>query len=256
MEPGALAQNAPPVGEELRTAHLSWNSDPAKSCPQLQQSGAEPGAVAIVQFMVGPTGVPSRASLHTSSGSAGFDAAAVSCVLKLHFQPSMRYGDGVAVESWQQMPLKSAAPTAAPMTAVAAPIAAAPIAAAPIAAAPIAAASIAAAPIAAATTPAPMAATARCEPAAAPAVKADAAQGGAGRTGQPGPLLSRAGVCVCVDDTGKLAQTPVLTSSSGIAGVDEAALELASAARYHPATSGSGQPAAGCFHFKVGIEVK
>jgi TonB family protein len=245
----ALAQNTPPAGEELRTAHLSWKSDPAKSCPELRQSGAEPGAVAVVQFMVGPTGVPSRVSIHTSSGSAAFDAAAMSCVLKLHFQPSMRFGDGVAVESWQQMPLKLEASTAAPMVAVAAPIAAAPIAAAPSAAAPVAA-------TAAAATAATVAATARCEAAATPAVKENAGEGGAAKTAQPGPQLSRVGVCVCVDDAGKLAQAPVLTSSSGIAGVDQAALELSSAARYRPATSASGQPAAGCFHFKVGIEVR
>jgi hypothetical protein len=45
-------------------------------------------------------------------------------------------------------------------------------------------------------------------------------------------------------------------SSSGIAGFDKAALELSSAVHYRPATSASGQPSAGCFHFKVGIEVK
>jgi hypothetical protein len=73
---------------------------------------------------------------------------------------------------------------------------------------------------------------------------------------QPGPTTARAGVCVCVDETGKLTQPPALTSSSGIAGFDKAALELASAARYRPVASASGQPAPGCFRFKVGLDVK
>ena len=73
---------------------------------------------------------------------------------------------------------------------------------------------------------------------------------------EAGPATQRAGVCVCVDETGKLAQPPVLTDSSGVTGFDKAALELSSAAHYRPATSASGQPVQGCFRFKVGIEVK
>jgi outer membrane biosynthesis protein TonB len=36
------------------------------------------------------------------SGSQELDAAAVSCVPRLRFQPATRLGDGTAVESWQQ----------------------------------------------------------------------------------------------------------------------------------------------------------
>jgi TonB family protein len=73
---------------------------------------------------------------------------------------------------------------------------------------------------------------------------------------QPGPATQRAGVCVCVDETGKVAQPPLLTDSSGVPGFDKAALELSSAAHYRPATSASGQPTQGCFRFTVGLDVK
>jgi hypothetical protein len=73
---------------------------------------------------------------------------------------------------------------------------------------------------------------------------------------QPGPTMARAGVCVCVDQNGKPTQPPVLTSSSGIAGFDKAALDLSGAAHYRPAAAANGQPTPGCFRFKVGIDVK
>jgi TonB family protein len=73
---------------------------------------------------------------------------------------------------------------------------------------------------------------------------------------QAGPTAARAGVCVCVDEGGKLTQPPVLTNSSGIAGFDKAALELSAAAHYRPAASSSGKPTPGCFRFKVGLDVK
>ena len=212
------AQNPPaaPAANDLRAARLGWGSDPAKRCPELRQTVAQEGAVAVMQFMVGPTGVPSRASIHSSSGSAGFDAAAMSCVLKLRFQPATRFGDGEAVQSWQQFALKWEGAVSAPQAA-------------------------------------------RCEPAGSAqnsVVVAEPNEGSASDRKQPGPAISRAGVCVCVDETGKVLQAPVLTNSSGNPGVDQAALELSAATHYRPATSASGQPAAGCFRFKVGIEVK
>jgi len=220
----AAAQNksdAPPAGSML-SARLAWGSDPAKRCPELRNAVVEEGAVAVLQFVVGPTGVPSRASVRQSSGSEGFDAAALSCVPKLHFQAATRFGDGVAVESWQQFGLKAAAPANAPQIA-------------------------------------------RCDPASSgqgsaaaqnSVVVAEVPQNNEGRRAQPGPETARAGVCVCVDESGKITQTPVITSSSGIAGFDKAALELSAAAHYRPALSASGQPAPGCFRFKVGLEAK
>jgi TonB family protein len=218
QSPFSSAQKSPaaPAANDLRTARLGWGSDPVKRCPELRQSVAQEGAVAIVQFMVGPTGVPSQASIHSSSGSSAFDAAATGCVLKLRFQPATRFGDGEAVQSWQQFGLKWEGAVSAPQAA-------------------------------------------RCEPAGSAqnsVVVAEVNEGSAGDHKQPGPAITRTGVCVCVDETGKVLQAPVLTSSSGNPGVDGAALELSSAAHYRPATSASGQPAAGCFRFKVGIEVK
>jgi TonB family protein len=218
----AQEKSAPPAAADVRAAQLAWGSDPAKRCPELRQSSAEEGAVAVVKVKVGPTGAPAQPSISSSSGSAAFDAAAVGCVSKLHFLPATRFGDGTAVESWQQFALKWTGAVSAPQAA-------------------------------------------RCEEAGvsqatgspqAAAVVTDPAGASAGRRDQPGPTMTRAGVCVCVDETGKVAETPVLTNSSGIAGFDKAALELSAAAHYRPPTSTSGQPAAGCVRFKVGIEVR
>jgi TonB family protein len=214
----AQGKSAAPAGE-LLAARFAWGVDPVKRCPELRHTNAEEGAVAVVRFLVGPTGVPSKASVRDSSGSESFDAAATSCVLKLRFLPATRLGDAVAIESWQQLALKSAAAPSAPQAA-------------------------------------------RCDQAgtghggesANSVVVADAQE--ASDRKQAGPTTARAGVCVCVDESGKLTQPPVLTSTSGIAGFDKAALELSGAAHYRPAASSSGQPAPGCFRFKVGLDVK
>jgi TonB family protein len=219
LSPLAIAQDKSGAAgaAELRAAQLAWGSDPAKRCPELRQSSAEEGAVAVVKVKVGPTGAPSQPSISASSGSAGFDAAAVECVSKLHFLAATRYGDGTAVESWQQFALKWTGVVSVPQAA-------------------------------------------RCEAAGASAqaaaVMTEPSEGTGGSRDQPGPTMARAGVCVCVDETGKISQTPVLTNSSGLPGFDQAALELSAAARYRPPLSTSGQAAAGCFRFKVGIEAK
>lgn len=222
VAPPAFAQDkAGAAGAvELRAAQLAWGSDPAKRCPELRQTSAEEGAVAVVKVKVGPTGAPSQPSITVSSGSAGFDAAALACVSKLHFLAATRYGDGSTVESWQQFALKWTGVVSVPQAA-------------------------------------------RCEAAdasgtgsAAAAVVTEPSEGTRSQRDQPGPTAARAGVCVCVDETGKISQTPALTNSSGLPGFDKAALELSVAAHYRPPLSSSGQPAAGCFRFKVGIEVK
>src|SRR5215472_2837988 len=91
-----------PAGE-LPAARFPFGVDPAKRCPELRHTNAEAGAVAVVQFVVGSTGAPSRVSIRESSGSETFDAAATSCVLKLRFAPATRLGDGVTIDSWQQL---------------------------------------------------------------------------------------------------------------------------------------------------------
>ena len=206
---------------ELPTARFAWGSDPAKRCPELRHTNAEQGAIAIVQFVVGSTGAPSRVSLRESSGSETFDAAATSCVLKLRFSPATRLGDGVTIESWQQLALKSAAPAGAPQAARC-----------------------------------DQGGTGQAGESGNSAVVADARETSDRQREQPGPMAAKAGVCVCVDETGKVAQPPVLTNSSGVAAFDKAALELSSAAHYRPAASSSGQPAPGCFRFKVGLDAR
>jgi TonB family protein len=208
------------AGSDLRTAQLAWGSDPTRRCPELRQTSAEEGAVAVVKLTVGPTGAPSQPSISASSGSAGFDAAALSCVMKLHFLAATRYGDGSTVESWQQFALKWTGAVSVPQ----------------------------AARCEAADPSQPMSAPA-------PAVAAEPSEA-AGKRDQPGPTMARTGVCVCVDESGRISQTPILTNSSGIAAFDKAALELSAAAPYRPPTAPGGQTAAGCFRFKVGIEVR
>jgi TonB family protein len=207
-----------PTGE-LPEARFGFGANPTKRCPELRNTNAEEGAVAVVQFFLGTTGVPSKASIRVSSGSESFDAAATSCVLKLRFVPATRLGDAAAVESWQQLALKSTAPAVAPQAAHC-------------------------------DQPGtgPASDTANSVAVADPQEATDRRQ--------PGPTAARAGVCVCVDASGKVTQPPVLTNSSGIAGFDKAALELSSAAHYRPAASTGGQPTPGCFRFKVGIDVK
>jgi len=214
-----IAQSGAAPAGNLPAAHFPFGVDPAKRCPELRHTNAEEGAVAVVQFLVGTTGVPSKVSIRDSSGSQSFDAAATSCVVKLRFTPATRLGDAVAIESWQQLALKSTGPASAPQAA-------------------------------------------HCDQpgsgkpgeTANPAVVADAQE--ASDRKQPGPMAARAGVCVCVDETGKLTQSPVLTNSSGVAAFDKAALELSSAAHYRPAASASGQAAPGCFRFKVGLDAR
>jgi TonB family protein len=110
--PGAAqsaSATAPPTSGILQ-ARAALRYDPAKRCPELQRAGADDEGVAVTVFRVGATGAPSQVSVKSSSGSESLDAAAVSCVQKLRFQPAIRDGDGVAVDSWQQMSWKSVGP--------------------------------------------------------------------------------------------------------------------------------------------------
>jgi len=87
--------------ESALEAHAAWQFNPGKRCPDLQVTDDGTGAVVI--FRVGRTGVPSQISIKSSSHSDTLDAAAMSCVLKLRFQPATRLGDGEPLDSWQQM---------------------------------------------------------------------------------------------------------------------------------------------------------
>jgi TonB family protein len=104
-------------------AHLAWRVDPLALCPHLRV--ADDGPLAVVVFHVDVAGKPSHASIRVSSQSEQLDAAALSCVLKLRFQPATRPGDAEAVDSWQQMAWRWAAPATAPAAAAPPPLAAA-----------------------------------------------------------------------------------------------------------------------------------
>ncbi|SRR6266853_552570 len=93
------AAQSMPGQASVSLAQVALRFDPTRQCPDLRL--AADGA-ALVVFLVGPTGVPSRAAIKSSSGSEALDTAAMSCALKLRFQPATRAGDGAAVESWQE----------------------------------------------------------------------------------------------------------------------------------------------------------
>jgi TonB family protein len=96
----ATAQVAPEPKDTLQ-AHVAWLSNTTKSCPDLRV--AEDGTAALVVFLVGRSGVPSRPSIKLSSQSEALDAAAINCVLRLRFQPATRLGDGEPIDSWQEI---------------------------------------------------------------------------------------------------------------------------------------------------------
>jgi len=108
----AAAQEA----AEIRDATVAMGFDSKSRCPDLLHTDAQDGAGALILFVVGPTGVPSRAAVKSSSGAVDLDAAAVACVLRLRFLPVVHAGDGNAVSSWQEIAWKwgrqhSATPT-------------------------------------------------------------------------------------------------------------------------------------------------
>ena len=105
-----------PGSSPVFPAHLAWRVDPLARCPDLRV--ADDGALAVVVFYVDEVGRPTHPSIKVSSQSEQLDAAAISCVMKLRFQPATRPGDAVAVESWQQMAWRWAVPATPPAVAV------------------------------------------------------------------------------------------------------------------------------------------
>jgi TonB family protein len=213
-----FAQSSPagsPPASGITQARVALRYDPEKRCPELKNSVAEDGAVAVVVFRVGSTGVPSQVSIRSSSRSADFDQAAMGCVQKLRFQPAISYGDGAAIDSWQQIALKHLG--GSPPQVQCGP-----------------------------GTPAESAALA---PRSSVAV-VDAREGSAERADAVAVSDGKVGVCVCLDESGKLAQEPTILQSSGDAAFDAAAIKLAHAGHYRP-TVQEGKPKSGCTRFKV-----
>jgi TonB family protein len=210
------AQGGPaPAGVSL--AHVALRYDPTRQCPGLRL--AADGA-AVVLFLVGPTGVPSRAAIKSSSGSEALDTAAMSCVLKLRFQPATRAGDAVAVESWQEAAWRWATQREYPQGTASR-------------ASPqedqrsigLTAAKDNSASVSAESSP---------------------------------PKDARVELHVCSDVAGKLAEDPTIIRSSGDPGLDEAAVAIAKSGSgyYRPATTLGGKPVSGCAQLAIKFEIK
>src|SRR5581483_9367510 len=100
----AGAAQPPPVPDNPREAQTSLGYSPKKFCPDLRI--ADEGTNAVVVFWLPSSGIPSRVSIKSSSGSSALDSAAMSCVSKLRFAPATRIGDGESFDSWQQFALR------------------------------------------------------------------------------------------------------------------------------------------------------
>jgi TonB family protein len=206
---GICLAQSPPANADVRAARPSLGYEPVRRCSDVT-TGATEQAVAVVVFRVGDTGAPSQPTVKSSSGSDKLDAAATACVMRLHFFPVLRAGDGVAVASWQQMSFawKSTEPQVAGVT--------------------------------------------HCDPSttpAAPAAPSDTS------SSAPLPRQGKVGVCVCVDEAGKLAHPPTVLQSAGDSGLDKAAIEIATTGRYQPSTQ-NGKAVSDCFPLTVKFDVR
>jgi TonB family protein len=98
----------------------------------------------------------------------------------------------------------------------------------------------------------PIAAGGHCDPSAAPVAPAKAPDASAN---SPLPRQGKVGVCVCVDEAGKLAHAPTVLQSAGDTGLDKAAIEIATTGRYQPSTQ-NGKAVSDCFPLTLKFEVQ
>lgn len=210
------AAQSTPGPASVSLAHVALRFDPTRQCPDLRL--AADGA-AVVLFLVGATGVPSRASIKSSSGSESLDTAAVNCVLKLRFQPATRAGDGVALESWQEAAWRWATQREYPQGAASR-------------------------------------ASPRDDQ---KSIGLTAAKDNNASVSPQSSLPQDAKVelHVCSDVAGKLAQDPTIIRSSGDPGLDEAAVAIAKSGSgyYRPATTLGGKPVSGCAQLAIKFEI-
>jgi len=121
---GRTAHAAAPAPSEIRDAEIAMGFDPRGRCPELAHADSQDRSAALVLFIVGPTGVPARASVRSSSGSPSLDQAALDCVARLRYLPAVHAGDGNPMDSWQEIAWKwgrfhgEAAPAAAAPAAI------------------------------------------------------------------------------------------------------------------------------------------
>jgi TonB family protein len=211
------AAQSMPGQASVSLAHVALRFDPTRQCPDLRL--AADGA-AVVVFLVGPTGVPSRASIKSSSGSEALDTAAMSCALKLRFQPATRAGDGVAVESWQEAAWRWATQREYPQGT--------------------------------ASRASPQ------EDQRSIGLTAAKANNASVSPESSPPKDAKVELHVCSDVAGKVAEDPTIIRSSGDPGLDEAAVAIAKSGSgyYRPATTLGGKPVSGCAQLAIKFEIK
>jgi len=217
------AEPLTPGTSPVLPAHLAvWGADAPRSCPDLRV--ADEGTIAVVVFHVDVAGHPSHASIRVSSHSEQLDAAALSCVMKLRFQPATRLGDAEPVESWQRMAWRWAAPAGSPAAATPPPVAAA--------------------------APPPVTGST-------PAVAAAATMAAV----VPVTAVSQEGAStlhVCANEAGQLTQAPTVLRSSGDPALDAAALKIAKSGSgsYRPDATLNGKPLSGCAQVTIRFETR
>jgi hypothetical protein len=107
------AAPVPPVPENPLQAQTALGFNPRTLCPDLRITDA--GTMAVVVFWLPISGVPSRISIRSSSGSNVLDSATISCVSKLRFAAATTLGNGDPIDSWQQIALSWAGRASEPI---------------------------------------------------------------------------------------------------------------------------------------------
>src|ERR1700684_3391784 len=93
------AAPVPPVPENPLQAQTALGFNIKTYCPDLRI--ADGGIVAVVVFWLPNSGIPSRISIRSSSGSDALDSATVSCVSRLRFAAATTVRSGEPIDSWQ-----------------------------------------------------------------------------------------------------------------------------------------------------------
>ena len=114
------AAPVPPVPENPLQAQTALGFNIKTYCPDLRI--ADGGTVAVVVFWLPNSGIPSRISIRSSSGSDALDSATVSCVSRLRFAAATTLGSGDPIDSWQQFALSWPSRTSEPVAAAPAKI--------------------------------------------------------------------------------------------------------------------------------------
>jgi len=215
---GLVAAQTQPVPYVWAQTSLGFN--PKSRCPDLRI--ADEGTIAVIVFWLPSSGIPSKISVKSSSGSDALDSAAISCISKLRFASATRVGTGEPVDSWQQIAFRWA-DQGKP------------------------------GPSRATSTQTPSSGASRSSE---PIAGASAATATHARREGPASEANSVIVHVCVDESGKLEKEPTIVHSSGVASLDEAAVKIAASgsAYYRPDTSSNGPSASGCAQLAIKFE--